>query len=217
MQKPKRAIIDVFDNIADQCSWEQLYAGKLNRVSYNFVARQRAVEELLQPYATGSTLDIGCGSGDLCPFFVEKGVLYLGLDLSSKMIERANANYRAFVETGRTRFQVADCEALPFGSGKADIVTAVALLEYLPDPSRSLDEIARVTRRGGYAILTLPHKFCINSGIRIALSPLINIIFPIYQLIKGHPLTTMRNVKHYSYNPSGLDRLMRERNFEKET
>ena len=211
----KESVINVFDDIAEQRSWEQLYSGKLDRVNYNFKSRQRAVDELLNPYAAGNVLDIGCGSGDLCPFYMEKGARYLGLDLSQKMIERANANYSSHVERGKARFQVADCESLPYGTGEADVVSAVALIEYLPDPSRALDEIARVTKNGGYALVTVPYKYCINTLFRLALKPIIALIMPIYKLINKRSMTVMSAVKHHSYGSSRLDKIMSERKFEK--
>lgn len=215
MHKTKQEVIDVFDDIAAKRSWEELYSGKLDRVSYNFMARQRAVEELLEPYTNGRALDIGCGSGDLCGFYFQKGVRYTGMDLSSKMIERANANYRSFVESGKVDFQVGDCESLPFETGEADVLSAVALIEYLPDPTRALDEIARVTKSGGYAVVTVPHLYCIDNVFRFIFKPIVTLLFPLYQKIRFRPLTVMSSVKHYKFSQPDLDQRMGERGFEK--
>lgn len=215
MQETKKSVIDVFDDIAGNRSWEKLYSGKLDRVSYNFMARQRAVEELLQPYLTGNALDVGCGSGDLCEFYVSNGVGYTGLDLSPKMIERANANYSSFVESGKVRFQVADCESLPCESSDVEVLSAIALIEYLPDPSQALDEIARTVKSGGYTVVTVPHKYCINSVFRFLFRPLVALLFPLYKRRKSRPLSVMSKVKHYSFSQPDLDARMSERDFTK--
>lgn len=211
----KQEITQVFDNIASKTSWEKLYLGKIDRISYNFASRQRAVEELLKPYAAGKALDIGCGSGDLVVFYSGKGVCYKGVDLSDSMINRANSNYANLVREGKADFKVADCENLPFNDGEFDILSAVALIEYLPDPSKALDEIFRVLKSGGYALITVPNKKCINNLFRSIFKPVTNLLFPLYVRMKKSPLALMRNVLHHSYSQEDIDLIMGNRGFHK--
>lgn len=213
--KQKEEITEVFDSLASEFSWEKLYSGQVDRVSYNFITRQRAVEELLQPYIAGKALDIGCGSGDLVAFYVKKVISYTGVDLSQHMIKRANLNYAKFVEKSKANFQVADCEKLPFKDREFDVLSAVALVEYLADPSKALDEIGRVIKTGGYALVTVPNKRCINNGIRFILKPVIDMLFPFYLKLNKSTLATMRKVKHYSYTQKEIDLLMENRGFKK--
>jgi ubiquinone/menaquinone biosynthesis C-methylase UbiE len=189
--------------------------GEINRTSYNFVTRQRAVGELLRPYAHGNVLDIGCGSGDLVGFFSEQGVKYMGIDLSAQMIERARANHSSLVENGTAAFKVADCEHLPFDDRSFDVISAVALIEYLPNPAAALDEIQRVVTPGGYALLTVPHKSCINYRIRDLIEPVTKAFFPLYWRIKRPQLAIMQSVTHYRYDPRELDSLLGQRGFRK--
>jgi len=101
----KESVIDVFDKIAEKQSWEKLYTkGIINRLNYNFFSRQRAVEEMLAPYLQKPGLDIGCGSGDLCPFFYSNNVRYTGVDLSQQMIERAKSNYAGYIKQRKVFF-----------------------------------------------------------------------------------------------------------------
>lgn len=215
MRSQKEEIAQVFDGIASEFSWEKLYSEGVNRISYNFITRQRAVEELLAPYIAGKVLDIGCGSGDLAAFYVKKGAVYSGIDLSCSMIERANSNYVDLVRKGKATFQVADCENLPFIDKEFDVLSAVALIEYLPDPSKALDEISRVIKTGGYVLITVPNRRCINNRIRFFLKPIINILFPLYIRLEKSPLASMKNVKHHSYSQKETDLLMENRGFQK--
>ena len=215
MKNQKEEIILVFDSIASNTSWERLYSSKMDRISYNFITRQRAVEELLEPYTTGKVLDIGCGSGDLVLFYSKKGVIYTGVDLSYHMIKRANFNYGDLVQKGKANFQVADCENLPFKEGEFDVLSAVALIEYLPDSSMALSEISRAIKDGGYVLITVPNKKCINNRIRSLLKPIVNILFPLYVRLKKTSLVSMRNVKHYSYDQKEIDMLMENKGFQK--
>ena len=213
MNTSKDEIIQVFDSIASRMSWEKLYSGQVDRISYNFITRQRAVEEMLVPLTAGKVLDLGCGSGDLVNFYVSKGARYVGVDLSRNMIERANVNYASWVQQKKAVFQVADCEALPFSDGEFDVLSAVALIEYLPDPSKALDEISRVVKIGGVALITVPNKKCFNSRIRDFFAPIRNLLFPLYLKWKKAPLAAMKRVTHYSYRQEEIDFLMNTRGF----
>lgn len=219
MTSVKSQVIDVFDDIAEKRAWENLYSetiesGKIGRTGYNFVARRRAVAELIDPYAQGALLDIGCGTGDLAPIYAARDVAYTGVDLSSQMIERAHENFSELIEAGKAKFEVADCEELPLGDQMYDVVTAVALIEYLPDASAALDEIVRVTKAGGYALVTVPYSRCINTYIRWMLKPIVKLLVPIYALLKRQPLLAMKDVKHYDYNEEELDGMMKQRGCE---
>lgn len=215
MANTKSDVIGVFDSLASKKAWEGLYAGRVDRLSYNFVTRQRAVEDLLKPVTHGKALDIGCGTADLAPFFVANRTHYTGLDISPKMIERANVNYSDYVSQDKAKFVVADSERIPFENDSFDMVSAVALIEYLPDAGHILNETQRVLKSGGLALITVPHKDCINFKIRDFLAPLRRLLFPLYLKLKGGALSVMRDVKHYHYNPSELDALMISRGFEK--
>ncbi|MDD5069932.1 MAG: methyltransferase domain-containing protein [Candidatus Omnitrophica bacterium] len=215
MKNQKEKVTQVFDDIALKSSWESLYSGKIDRISYNFVTRQRAVEALLESCASGKALDLGCGSGDLVRFYSQKEVFYTGVDLSSQMIKRANVNYSDLVREGKAIFQVADCENLPFKDGEFNLLSAVALIEYLSDPSKVLNEINRVLKCGGYALITVPNKKCINSRIRSLLKPINSLLFPLYLRLKKSSLATMKDVKHHSYDQKEIDALMKNKGFEK--
>ncbi|MFB0564546.1 MAG: class I SAM-dependent methyltransferase [Candidatus Aminicenantaceae bacterium] len=213
MKIQKEDVIRVFDDLASKSSWERLYSGHIDRIRYNFVTRLRAVEELIDLNVKGDILDVGCGTGDLAPFVTRKGAIYHGVDLSAEMIKRANTIYSVLVKNGKATFQIGDCENLHFCDKKFNTVIAIGLIEYLPDPSRFLSEMERVTKSGGYFLITVPYKECINSKIRKLLFPIKSILFPIYAKLKNPHLVPAIDVKHYSYNEIELDELMENRNF----
>jgi SAM-dependent methyltransferase len=99
-------------------------------------------------------LEVGCGAGSLVSQLAAAGYRYFGCDLSLRMavgaVRRAEA---AHVAHG---IACADAEALPFRKGSVDLVIAVGVLEYLPSPLRFLEEAARVLRRGGRLLLSVP-------------------------------------------------------------
>jgi len=215
MSVVKESVTKVFDSLASTRAWESLYRGSVDRLSYNFVTRQRAVETLLEGYAGPNVVDLGCGTGDLVLFYASKGSRYTGLDISEKMIERAKFNFAGRGSPGQIRFMVGDCENLPFPASEFDTLSAVALIEYLPNPHKALSEISRVLKPGGHALISVPHKSCINFKVRDVLAPARHALYPLYQKLKGGAFSVMKDVKHYHYDPDELDELMKTNGFEK--
>jgi ubiquinone/menaquinone biosynthesis C-methylase UbiE len=211
----KQAVREVFDRIANREDWERLYAGTPNRLTYNFISRQRAVEEMLAPIRLGRVLELGCGTGDLSPFLIERATGYTGVDISTAMIERARANYGRQIGTGRARFEAGDCERLQFGDASFDTVVAVALIEYLPDPSKALDEMRRVLKPGGHCLITVPHRRCLNRAARALFAPVRWLLFPLYVRLTGRRLAEMKDVKHYAYTREELEAMMAARGFQR--
>ena len=53
-------------------------------------------------------------------------------------------------------FVVGDAGALPFSDGMFQTVTALNLVDRVPDPGRALDELGRVVKPGGWLIISSP-------------------------------------------------------------
>ncbi|AKZ54294.1 putative methyltransferase [Streptomyces ambofaciens ATCC 23877] len=100
-------------------------------------------------------LDAGCGTGRALPSLraaVGPSGLVVGADLTPAMLQAA-------VRAGRDRdgrLLLTDVAALPLRSGSLDAVFAAGLVAHLPDPARSLRELARVVRPGGVLALFHP-------------------------------------------------------------
>jgi SAM-dependent methyltransferase len=97
-------------------------------------------------------LNIGAGSGG-----VERRLLALGwqvstLDVTAVAVERLRA---VGVDARQGR-----AEAMPFADGNFDVVIASEVLEHISQPNRSqaILEIARVLRRHGWLIGTVPYR-----------------------------------------------------------
>jgi ubiquinone/menaquinone biosynthesis C-methylase UbiE len=53
-------------------------------------------------------------------------------------------------------------QELPFADGSFDLVTSIEVLRYLPDPTRSIAEMARVLRPGGLCLATAAPLLSLN-------------------------------------------------------
>jgi SAM-dependent methyltransferase len=89
-------------------------------------------------------LDAGCGSGDTGAFLAAHNHV-TGLDFSQQMVGYARQHYE--------RVLVGDVERLPFPANHFDGLLAVGVWQCLPSGSSFIEEVARVLRPGGQAVL----------------------------------------------------------------
>jgi ubiquinone/menaquinone biosynthesis C-methylase UbiE len=109
--------------------------------------------------AEGRVLDCGCGDGTLTLELAKKGHGAVGADISPLNINRALDSIPDIPEmTARLDYYVADIESLPFEDGEFDTVVITDTLEYLINPRRGLEEVHRVLREGGKALISVPNQ-----------------------------------------------------------
>lgn len=105
---------------------------------------------------SGKVLDIGTGSGRLaielakvkdCHFDI------VALDISENMIKKARENARHYGVENKIKFLVSTAAALPFPDNTFDLVISYASLHHWLKPVTVFDEVARVTKETGYAII----------------------------------------------------------------
>ena len=108
-----------------------------------------------QQFAAGKTvLDAACGSGYGSALLGDCAAHVAGVDLAPNAIEYARAHYGS----GKIRFAQADCMALPFASGRFDLVVAFEIIEHLRDADGFLRELKRVLSPSGLALISTPNR-----------------------------------------------------------
>jgi ubiquinone/menaquinone biosynthesis methyltransferase len=110
-------------------------------------------------------LDLACGTGDIAFAAARSGARVVGLDITTRMIELANAKPEA--RGGTASFLVGDMMALPFDAAAIDVVTTGYGLRNVPNLPDAIDEIARVLRPGG-RLLSLDFNRPRSAPIRTA-------------------------------------------------
>lgn len=97
---------------------------------------------VFERYARGRLLDAGAGR------------------LSYKFILEKHCNSYRSIDIdvrGSAVDSVGDIQNLPVKNGVFDTVFCTQVLEHVPEPQKAIDEIYRVLKDGGHAIITIPH------------------------------------------------------------
>ena len=97
--------------------------------------------------AAERVLDVGCGTGSLAFCLARQpGIARVtGLDLSQAYVAHAQRSR----PDAQMEFQVGDACALPFGDASFDHTLSMLVLQFIPQAHRAVQEMHRVTRRGG--------------------------------------------------------------------
>jgi len=110
-------------------------------------------------------LEIGCGLGTDAINFARRGARYTGVDLTEASIDLVRRRFR--FEGLDADLRVADAESLPFADEHFDLVYSHGVLHHTPDTQRAIDEVHRVLKPGGRAMVMLYHKNSYNYRVNI--------------------------------------------------
>lgn len=112
-------------------------------------------------------LEIGCGLATDGAQFAKAGANYTGVDLTDTAVELARRNFELQGLAGE--FRTDDAENLGFPDESFDIVYSHGVLHHTPDTRQAVNEIHRVLRPNGRAIVMLYHRDSYNYKIGIRL------------------------------------------------
>jgi len=111
-----------------------------------------AVLAPLEGQLSGPVLDIGCGPGIFLQRISNTALLLVGVDTSVQMLRVAAAT-----KGNPSNLICADADFLPFRDKSFETVFAFTLLQNLPNPIESLQELGRVASEEGRVVVTI-HK-----------------------------------------------------------
>jgi len=96
-------------------------------------------------------IDVGCGTGLLFPYIAERVQFLIGIDLSERLLEKAEIHKKRYPNT---YVLLADADHLPFQNQTFHTTFAITLLQNIPKPSKTLQEIKRVSKNYGTIVVT---------------------------------------------------------------
>ena len=162
--KDKRNVMQRYNLTAEM--YEERYAQEQE-------AKYRAALEnvLVGGYAV---FDVGCGSGLFFSHVASKVKILVGVDISRKLLLKAKEQARDFQNVLLLQ---ADADHLPFREAFFDAGFAFTVLQNMPKPSETLDELKRVTNRGGWVVVTgLKKAFALNAFMCVLESSCLKIV-----------------------------------------
>jgi SAM-dependent methyltransferase len=135
---------------ANAAAWTELSRAGFD--VYRDLVNTPAFFALLPPVDGLLCLDLGCGEGHNTRLLAGRGARVVALDVAELFIAAATTQERE-----RIRYLVGDGAVLPFRRSSFDAVTAFMSLMDVADPERTLLDVARVLRPGGFVQFSVLH------------------------------------------------------------
>jgi ubiquinone/menaquinone biosynthesis C-methylase UbiE len=143
------------------------YFEEHSRFRYEVYAPWLANVARFAAYSGQSILEVGCGMGTDLLEYARTGADVVGLDLTPRHLELAQRRFRLFDLDGL--FVNGDAEHLCFRDNSFDFVFSNGVLHHTPDTQQAVDEIHRVLKPGGEALILLYHRRSLHYYLRILL------------------------------------------------
>jgi len=126
--------------------------------------RRRLAVESVKVYDAPRVLDVGCGSGRIGEFVLEAGAgHYVGVDFSEPMVEMSRARLNRFADRADLivdDFLTADLH------GPFEVILAVGLFDYLPEPHRFTRRMFELCAPGGCVVGSFPAWSLLKGPVR---------------------------------------------------
>lgn len=107
------------------------------------------INDLLKPGSGEKILDAGSGTGIFTCDWLLAGARVVGLEISGPMLRLAQKKSAGYPFHGVQ----GDMLFLPFHDNTFDKTVSVTALEFIEDARKAIDELFRVTRRGGLVVV----------------------------------------------------------------
>jgi len=167
------------------------------------------LRDLLSPTkAAGPLLNVGCGTGGFDVVAASEGMPVVGVDADAEAIAICALKRRQL--GGRSgAFVRSLAEALPFRDGAFGVVYCFSAIEHVESVARTLSEIVRVTRPGGFIYLHTPNAWSWYEGhYKLLWAPFLpEPAGRLYLRLRGRPTEYLRTLRRLT--PGQLTRELR--------
>jgi ubiquinone/menaquinone biosynthesis C-methylase UbiE len=119
------------------------------------------------PWHSGErVLEIGLGYGTVGQLLAEHGLDYHGLDISPGPVGMmAHRLEMLGVGDAASRVTQGSALAIPHPDGSFDVVVSIGCLHHTGDLARSIEEVARVLRKGGQAMVMVYNSHSLRAAL----------------------------------------------------
>lgn len=102
--------------------------------------------------SSGRTVDFGCGDGFLSNLLALKGLNVVSVDLALSRLKKTK------LACAHDSFVLTNIEKSGFKSNCVDFIVCSEVLEHIPNYPHVINEMLRILKPGGKAIITVPYK-----------------------------------------------------------
>jgi ubiquinone/menaquinone biosynthesis C-methylase UbiE len=116
---------------------------------------EHVAKHVMNHCSQGSLLDVGTGPGWLLIALhrLNPGMTLAGLDVSEAMVTKARNNLARVGLANDVEIHIANVIQTPFEDDAFDVVVSTGSIHHWKDPMHGLDEIYRVLKPRGYALI----------------------------------------------------------------
>ena len=115
---------------------------KSNRNYLHYLSLHKDIKTAIANYASGKTLDIGCGNKPYEKDFMEKTNEYIGCDIVQSSQQKVDV--------------ICDATNVPLPSAECDTVFSIQTIEHIAEHQKMLNEANRLLKNGGRLIISGP-------------------------------------------------------------
>jgi ubiquinone/menaquinone biosynthesis C-methylase UbiE len=111
------------------------------------------VTPMLEMFAKGKVLDVGCGLGRYTPYFIDCDVT--GVDFTQKVLDQAKIDYP---QATFVNHDIAKNGLRCFEDNSFDFIFCAEVIEHMKEPDQLINEMHRVLKVGGICLTTTPYR-----------------------------------------------------------
>ncbi|QTL97536.1 methyltransferase domain-containing protein [Iocasia frigidifontis] len=142
---------NIYDNNKFYNSYLKL---RENNAGLNEVLEIPAFRSLLPDLDNKTILDLGCGYGENCKWYINKGAKkVIGIDISKNMIEKAKKEY----SDDKIEYKNVPMEELDFSKNIFDIVLSSLSFHYVKDFNSLIEKINKMLKPNGSLVFSQEH------------------------------------------------------------
>lgn len=130
---------------------------------YEHAAEEIAIRKFLKGKHFKTAVDVGGGFGRLCLLLEDYADKVTLAEPSRQQLDMAKDFLKGHPEIDRKLMQADD---LQFDDASIDLLTMVRVMHHLPDPSAELEEIARVLKPDGLAIIEVANYLHMRNRLK---------------------------------------------------
>jgi ubiquinone/menaquinone biosynthesis C-methylase UbiE len=133
------------------------YFVELDKAMERWDYKNEMFDWLASHFKGGVLLEVGCGLGTDLVKLGKRGFSIIGIDLAPTVVAMARNHLETYGLTGTVLR--GNAESLAFPSEKFDIVYSSGVLQHTPNIQKAVNEIHRVIRRGGIAVVIVYYRY----------------------------------------------------------